>query len=101
VSPFDWVVSLVATLAIEVPLVVALGGRRLLAPAILATSITHPLVWLVFPPGALVAGELFAVATEAGFYRAALPFRRALAVSALANAASLAGCELLGRLSAP
>jgi hypothetical protein len=75
--------------------------------ALVGQLATHPLVWFVFPylPGitgwtAFVASELYATGLEAVLYAAAWPrlgAARALGVSAVANAASLAVGILVGR----
>jgi hypothetical protein len=101
-----WARAFALTCAIEVPLVVALtrdadaGRIRRAIVAFVGQLATHPLVWFVFPyvPGvtgwvSFVASELYATALEAVLYAAAWPRigpRRALGVSAVANAASLA-----------
>lgn len=87
-------------LAVALPV---LGGRwkttRRLATVSLAQAASHPAVWFIFPlflwrrPLYLAVAESWAVLLEAAVYRLALPglsWRRALASSFLANAASFA-----------
>jgi hypothetical protein len=110
-SPGAWLEAFLVTVAVEAPLVLALTrgteprGARKLALVVFAQLATHPLVWFVFPyiPGlrggtATMLSELWAWLAEAVFYAVALrglAFTRALAVSALANGASvLAGVAL-------
>ena len=64
-----WVVGYLFTQAIEVPLYLRVTS---LPVAVLASTLTHPIVWFVFPalwPGGyvsmLVAAELFAWGAEA------------------------------------
>lgn len=101
-----WARAFALTCAIEVPVV--LWATRDVGPTTLRRVVlvvvgqlaTHPLVWFVFPylPGvtgwtSFVASELYATALEAVLYAAAWPrlgAARALGVSAVANAASLA-----------
>jgi hypothetical protein len=106
IDPGLWFRAFLLTVAIEGPLVLALtghGGRswRRRAPIVVAAQLmTHPLVWYVFPflPGlsrstTFVTSELFAWAAEAALYavaEVAPTALRAVAVSALANGASLA-----------
>jgi hypothetical protein len=106
-----WAKAFCVTTAVEVPLVAwALrhddpSAPRRAALAFSASLLTHPAVAFVFPrlglPGgvAIVLAESWAVGLEAVFY--ALVFRglgpaRALAISALANAASFGVGLLLG-----
>ncbi len=66
--------------------------------ALAASALTHPVVWFGFFHPALglprahatVAAEAFAVLVEAAWFARAAGWRRALAVSAGANAASFA-----------
>jgi hypothetical protein len=101
-----WARAFALTCAIEVPLVVVLtrdanaGTLRRAIVAVVGQLATHPLVWFVFPyvPGitgwtSFVASELYATGLEAILYAAAWPRisgSRALGVSAVANAVSLA-----------
>ena len=104
-TPHAWLMAFLATVAVEVPIVVALtrghptpAWRRALI-ALFAQLVTHPLVWFVFPrlvglTGrlSLALSELWAWLAEAAFYAVVLPGlspARALGVSALANAASI------------
>jgi hypothetical protein len=108
-----WARAFALTCAIEVPVV--LGATRDAGPSALRRAVialvgqlaTHPLVWFVFPyvPGvtgwtSFVVSELYATALEAILYAVAWPrlgAARALGVSAVANAASLAAGLLLAR----
>jgi hypothetical protein len=111
-SPRAWLVAFALTVAIEAPVVLALtrgstlGAPRRLAFVVFAQLVTHPLVWFVFPaiPGlrgttALALSEAWAWLAESAFYALTLDVRptRALAISALANGASLlVGAALIG-----
>ena len=89
-----WLLAFAFTQVVEVPIYRrALGGRTLVAFG--ASALTHPIVWFVFPelplPGyvaMVVAAETFAWLVEAAWLRA-FGLERALAWSAIANAASL------------
>ena len=115
-TPSAWLVAFLVTVAVEAPIVLALtrgsetGIARRLALVVFAQLATHPLVWFVFPRivgltglGATTLAELWAWLAEAAFYAlvlGGLSLTRALAISALANGASvLAGVILtsLGR----
>jgi hypothetical protein len=100
----DWLRVFAATQAIELaiagPLLRSAEPRRLyrLALIFVATLVTHPVVWFVFPRiglryAAMVwASELFAWLVEAALYAHALPrlgAPRAVLVAAAANAGSL------------
>jgi len=93
-----WLVAFALTCAIEALVVRALVPRASLAVVLAAQLATHPLVCagIAFGPGSLlprlVALELGACVVEAAIYRRRLGLRwdRAIVVSALANAASLA-----------
>jgi hypothetical protein len=101
-----WLMAFLVTVAVEVPIVVWLtraypaGAPRRAALAVFAQLATHPLVWFVFPRivgltgrTSLLLSETWAWLGETGFYLAALPglpVARAMATSALANAASIA-----------
>jgi hypothetical protein len=72
---------------------------RRIAAVCLAQLATHPAVWFIWPllgwsrPVYLLVAESFALVIETLVYRLVferLPWSRALAVSALANCASLA-----------
>lgn len=106
-GPMDQATALFASLVIEMAAASALlhflqWGRpwRGALAACLATLVSHPLVWLVFPETALHLGYWAALAIiegsvvlgEASAYRLLVPIgrRRALAVSFSANAASTA-----------
>lgn len=72
--------------------------RRRIAAVAAANVLSHPAVWFVFPElgltytPMLIVAELWAFGSEALLYRLVfptLPWRQAIAVSALANALSL------------
>jgi hypothetical protein len=98
-----WLAVFALTQLVEVPVVVALARRaeprraRLVVVALLATALTHPVVWFVLPRLGLTyvayvwLAELFAWLTEAALYARALPALgapRAILISLAANAAS-------------
>ena len=101
-----WFLAFLLTVAIEVPVVVALtrDSRVPLANraalAFFAQLMTHPAVWFIFPVlpwgtrhTTFVASELFAWLAEAAFYAVAGVAPSALgavAVAAVANGTSLA-----------
>ncbi len=108
----DWLVAFGLTLATELPLLLRLlrgagSRRRILGVGLAANALTHPVVWFVLPrffqsfgPYVFVA-ETWAAGAEALVYW--LAFRkeglaRAVAASALANAASLGLGLALGEL---
>ena len=97
-----WLRAFALTLAVELavaPVLLREGSlRRRLTVVLLANALSHPVVWFAFPlvdasyTVRLLIAEAFAVASETVVYRAAVPevgWSRALAASALANAASL------------
>jgi hypothetical protein len=104
-SPKAWFVAFVLTFAVEAPVVLALtrgsemGAARRAALVLFAQLATHPLVWFVFPyivglrgGTATLLSELWAWLAEAAFYALTIrrvTFLRALAISALANGASV------------
>lgn len=113
--PFDaWVRAYLATQIIEVPIVAGwLRGRipafEAAAVGVLASTITHPALWYVWPDFEpywlrIGAGEAIVWAVEALLFAAWLrrageprPVRVGVAVSCLANASSmLTGFVLLG-----
>jgi hypothetical protein len=101
-----WLIALVVTLLVEVPLVAALypGERvRLACAAIVANAATNLALNLVLVPrGHLVLGEVLAVVVEAMTYVLASRRRdmpRAIVVSAAANLASFALGPLLVHLA--
>ena len=74
-----------------------LSLSRLILGGLFASSITIPWVWFVFPYFfsntlilALAAGEFFAFAVEAVFYRSMfeMPWRRSIIISLACNASS-------------
>ncbi len=86
-----WAIAFAFTQAIEVPIYLRVTGLKV---AFLASALTHPIVWFVFPalwPGGyvsmVVAAELFAWGAEALWLRAHRVERAAL-WSFIANAAS-------------
>jgi hypothetical protein len=103
--PGAWLAAFLLTVAVEAPIVLVFTrgaeprGVRLFVLVVFAQLATHPLVWFVFPYIAGLRGststllsELWAWLAEAVFYALALrglTFTRALAVSAIANGASL------------
>ena len=113
-SPGAWLAAFLVTVAVEAPLVAALtrgaeaSVARRLALAAFAQLATHPLVWFVFPYVAGLSGatstllsEIWAWLVEAAFYALVLrgvTFTRALAISALANGASVLAGAALARL---
>lgn len=102
-----YALALGVTLGVEVPMVAAFyPGRqaRVALACAVSTTATHLLLHLAFPAitprglSPLVAGELFATATEAAVYAAVgRDLSRALVASALANSASFAAGLLLFR----
>jgi hypothetical protein len=109
-----WFAAFVLTLAVEVPIAAYLLRRaepdrvRLVLLVAFASLATHPLVWyvwtqvfLVGTPEYLVAAEAWAFGAEALFYWAAFRaagVRRAIVVSAAANAASFAAGIVVGAI---
>jgi hypothetical protein len=110
--------ALAWTVAVEVPIVVALAASRRWASgrlglaalaAVGASLLTHPLAWLadrelstaVAPVPRWIGLETAVTAVEAAAYVFALrlPLRRALAASAVSNAASFGVGLLLGSLA--
>jgi hypothetical protein len=105
-TPRAWLLAFLVTVVVETPIVVWLtrqhpaSAPRRTALAIFAQLATHPLVWFVFPHivgltgrTSLLLSETWAWAAETAFYLVALPglpVARAVATSALANAASIA-----------
>lgn len=105
-SPFlsGWGRAFALTLAVEVPLVIALtkGTAPLpqrVALAVIANLASHPLVWFVFPElgldyhAWLVLAEAWAVLVETFVYMTQVPalgLRRAALISLAANATSVA-----------
>lgn len=113
-TPGAWLLAFLVTVGVEAPIVLALtrgsetGAGRRFALVVFAQLATHPLVWFVFPRivgltgnGAMALAELWAWVAEAAFY--ALVLRdlsptRALAISALANGASVVAGVILASL---
>jgi hypothetical protein len=108
----DWARAFLATQVIEVPIVAGwLRGPLPLAEAaalgVLASSLTHPLLWYAWPrfsPAWLQmgAGEALVWTAEAALYAlwlrragAARPWRQGLVVSCLANGSSMLAGMLL------
>jgi hypothetical protein len=108
----SWLHAFLLTLAVEVPLAVAVvrvpgsSWLRIALVAVLASTISHPILTFVlvpYVPGPFVArvivGELVVVAIETVVFRRGLAIRwpHALAVSALLNGASfMVGLALYG-----
>jgi hypothetical protein len=92
-----WLAAFVMTCAVELAVVRVLVRDARVGVVLAAQLATHPLVWIgmaVLPGaqlGRLAVVELGAAAVEAAIYRRwlRLPMGEAIAVSALANAASL------------
>lgn len=104
--PRTWLFAFVLTCLLELPIVVLTtrGGEtklaRIVGVALLGQVLTHPLVWFAFPALPLLTpesrfglSELFAWLAEAALYASLLrgvSVWRAVGVSGLANAVSLA-----------
>ena len=98
-----WMRAFVLTVIVEGAVAHPLLGRahpsmRRLVAVLIANTFSHPIAWFLVPiTGAhglvlLLLIELWALASEAAVYRLSLPntpWSRALAVSAIANGASL------------
>ncbi len=102
---FAWFKAFAFTQAFEVPIYLrATGGSW--KTALLASTITHPVVWFVFPSllhigfgywGMIAGAEVFAVVVEAWWlHRNSVP--RALLWAFIANATSATGGLLLRHL---
>ena len=100
-----WLTAFLVTQAVEVPVYVR-GYGATLAPALAASTITHPIVWFVFfgPVGLSVdlgygvrvlLAETFAWLVEAAWLHVLVKKPRALAWALMANAASVAVGALL------
>jgi hypothetical protein len=105
---WEFAIALFITLAIEVPVAIALvklaykrrdiAASRIAGAGILASALTLPYLWFVLPALALprglyaMLGEVLVVLVEALLYRMmlGLKFADALLISAIANAASAA-----------
>jgi hypothetical protein len=101
----SWALAFCLTQLVEVPVYRALAPVGW-ARAFSLSLVTHPIVWYVFPPlGAAIglgfapmlwAAEAFAYLAEAALLRAyGVRWRRALAVSCVANTASIVAGELV------
>jgi hypothetical protein len=106
-----WLFAFVLTCLLELPIVLlATRGAeaklaRIVGVALLGQLLTHPLVWFAFPALTLLteesrfwSSELFAWLAEAALYAALLrgiSTWRAIGVSGVANATSLAAGLLL------
>jgi hypothetical protein len=105
----EWARAFAITTTVELcvatPLLARAGGKkrpalwRCLGAVIVAQVASHPAVWFVFPTLgwryalSLAVSELWAVASEIFIYKLVFheaPWSRAVAASALANAASYA-----------
>lgn len=96
-----WLVGFLFTQAIEVPLYLRVTGRW--STSVLASTLTHPVVWFVFPAvcpfswgywGMVAAAEAFAVIGEAVWLRAN-GVTSAFKLAFIVNAASAIGGLLL------
>jgi hypothetical protein len=92
-----WVAAFALTLAVELPLVLAVAGRarwrRTASDALLANTLTHPLAWCAIGAGApWLAVEIAVAVVEWLVYRTVTGLRpaRALAASLLANGVTAA-----------
>jgi hypothetical protein len=104
-TPGAWLVAFLVTVAVEVPIVLALTRQsetrvaQRLALIVFAQLATHPLVWFVFPyivgirgGTATLLSEAWAWLAEAAIYGLVfrgVTFTRALALSAVANGTSV------------
>ena len=113
-----WLIAFVLTISIEAPIATALlapaetSVKRRATLALFAQLVSHPAVWFVFPAlgvfgvkwaASTALAEAWAFAIEAVFYRVALPSltaRRAMATSAISNAASFGAGLVLAPLLA-
>jgi hypothetical protein len=99
----DWLVAFALTtvseLVVAVPLLAPGSRARRVGAVCLGQLATHPAVWFIWPllgwsrPSYVLVAEGFALIVEMLVYRLVferLPWSKALAASALANAASLA-----------
>lgn len=96
----EWARAWALTLALELPVVAYLlrgtasPGRRA-ALGLLASGITHPLLWFAWHPHvrpwglAVVTGEAWVVVAEMALYRTVADPRTAWRTSLVANAVSL------------
>jgi hypothetical protein len=99
-----WLVAFAITCAVELAVVRAVIHGARPAVVLAAQAATHPALWILMavlplpPPIALAVLETAAMAIESAIYRRGLglPWPQAVAVSALANAASLGVGVLLG-----
>lgn len=100
----SWALAFVLTQVVEMPIYRALAPVRW-ARAFSLSLVTHPVVWYVFPPLCEAAGlswgqmiwlaEAFAYLVEAAMLRGyGVRWPRAIAVSCLANTASVVAGEL-------
>ena len=102
----QFLVALCRTWLIEIPVLLFLAGifwktgrpswGRITGAGLIVTALTLPYLWFVFPPYLdmryyLISGELIVIAIEAVLYWFLLGMRPrlAVAVSVLANAASI------------
>ena len=108
----EWIPAFLLTLAVEVPIALALLHRsgpgivRLAGIAAVANLATHPVVWFVLPQlldvgetSYTIVAEIWAVAIEALVYWLALPgigVRRIAITATAANAASWLAGRVLG-----
>jgi len=92
-----WLFAFALTLTIELPIYVAMLGRRRssIGLALAVNVLTHPLLWFVFPRFSplwlyIAIGELAVFAIEAAIVFAIVRHRSAVAAALVANAASYA-----------
>lgn len=107
-----WIRAFSLTLLIELLLAVPMLGRvagwqRRVSAVVFGQLVTHPAVWFIFPllgwsqQVFLIVAESWAVLLECALYRTvfpSLPWSKALAVAALANAGSFAVGQVLRAL---
>jgi hypothetical protein len=103
----QFLIALITTLVVEVPLVFLLvryffrerkiSRLRVVGIGILSTSVTIPYLWFIFAVfldywTMAIVGELFVFVVEALIYRKLLPisFLKAVVLSLIANVASIA-----------
>ena len=96
---YRWFTAWVLTLALETPVVVRLlrghaSTRQAAELSVLATTLTHPLLWFAWRPLVedyttyVVSGELLVFLAETAVYRQVTTWRHAALVSLAANAFS-------------
>lgn len=101
-----WLLAFLWTLALELPIYMAILGKRgrSIALAFAVNAVTHPLLWFAFPRfdpywHYVLAGELCVVATEALLIALVIGrVRRAIVASIVANSVSTVLGTLILRL---